>query len=625
MTDKATPKDTPMPDNKLVIAVVPTPQNPQCGEPLSLAFTVSNQGDTAFQVTKLTFTLDKGKFPENIANGFSNVVLKSPEGWDMPPPKDGFIFTATPKDTKHGKITSKGLEFLINNIIVNNQPGITTINIAQTLAPDNSHFEQSATLTKVLPPLAIYDLHATPNQSILYGSPAKIAWSASVGAVLSLNYNGKQIQHVKGDPSQPLPHNGSYQTDENLDQNTIFTLVATSSTNVSQTNQKTLQTTVSIQPPKIIAMDHSTSVAPDGRPKATIKWNCIGTTDTTLSDSAQNILQTVNSASGSDTLDIFVDTTYTISAKNPPTIDTTTGTLTVSPPAFDWVKVVPGPKKTDIRSPILSTHAGLVLFYGHGDNGYVNYVYTSEDGIKWDNANANWPTGDFGAATAVVHSADKTYLFCYLKSGGGITLFVSTDLQTWVELSGLPFKFVDSGVEHCVDDAGSIWVHSSKPEPQLWKLAASGDRWQKMEGKHPNFDLVRMEWFAGKLWIFGSNTVNFQDVRVQSTLDGVTWTQPKNLPTPFQVLSSSFAKHGDHLCTFLVQCGYNLQPAPFFVSRMDKDGNWTQDKPTPSLSLGHLRLAPYLASFSGTLFTTGNLELGPLELGPNDGVWAYRT
>jgi hypothetical protein len=612
-------------EDKLVMAMVPTPAHPQCGEPLSLAFTADYTGDVApLQVEELTFTLDKGKFPENLADEFSNVDLYAPKGWDMR--RNGSTFTVTPQAGTKGTIGTRGLEFAINNIIVNDEPGVTTVTIAQTVGPDKTRFEQAVTITKIFPQVAIYDMRAIPNQSIPYGSVATIKWLTSVGAVLTLEYNGKKIHHVKGKPKERLQHKGSYQTDDKLHQNTFFRLHADSAPNAVKSGRDTWQIVVPIQPPTV-TLSGSVTARAGKIPKATLKWNTLSATAATLVASPSLNPQSVDVPTDKTTRDILVETTYTLSATNPVTTDAAHATQKLTPPAFNWINVGPGPAPKAARCSLSSAHGGIVM--DTWDGGLKsNGIFMSPDGVNW--MACTMPDKIWWQNMQMTHDGHRTYIN---GRGGpvekGILFQSTTDFVTWTNLPLLPQRaprpedaYNYPSVPMCVDDQGAIWTFLPWPDQAVWKLPAGAENWVKI-GTAPGY-CTNLQWMDGKLWMIGHDGSADKIIPIYSlhSSDGITWTRIDGPNIGKGLVSIANAVHNGKICMLHIHTLDQWKPLPtaFALWRLDKNGVWTQDPAVAGVKQKFGINPTNVASIGDTLFTSGQGNFTP-----ESGIWARNT
>jgi hypothetical protein len=473
----------------------------------------------------LAFNFEKSKFPTGLFEDISNISLSAPpKGWEWTHDKS-LPFTATPKNDTAGKIGADSLEFEISGIIVNSEPGKTEIQMTQNIVGDPTPHITPAPLVKTYPELAIRDFQAEP-QSVDYGGKTTVKWQVSLGSVITLEYNGKKITHVKDQPSVLLPSTGSYDIDTPLSQSITFTLVA-----ASGKSEVSAQTEVSIAPPTV-----ALTVTDVGAPFAKLDWK------TTRNDkkpvltvtTGTNIQTKILDPSGTMTLPIVSKTTFEITAKNPATVLATTATHDFDPGQYKWAKVGRGPDPSAPATQIFSSHMGLVLvtssmpkefkkgdkfdehphlplpddprvdlrvpFFSNvkkidkwGPKYPYKALYLSQNGADWKVC-GDFPFVEHTGKITMAHGGGKTYLAMLggeAKFDGTIlgkpkeTLFyVTTDFVKWTPLPKIKTIF-NAPVPMCVDDNGALFAVSYVLTPiyehnfqSLQKFSPDDNKWQ---------------------------------------------------------------------------------------------------------------------------------------------------
>lgn len=605
-----------MTTGKLTMAMTATPTNPRCGETLSLAFTVTNATKYMIDVTSLKYTLQPGGLPLSLANNFNSVTIQCPKGWSAR--QNGGIFTMTPDTPADGKVGPTGLEFDINDITVNNSPGTSDVKMEQ-VGPDKTHYETPASLNKTWPPLAITAFYANPHNSVEYGGNPQLVWEASLGAVIALEYNGKVIRNVKNEPSQPLPSSGSYDIDDPLYQSTVFTLVAASGPGALENGQLTAQTTVSILPPSV-DLDGQVTPGTTAPPTADLTWTTTSATAATLTAAPGPGVQTAPLASTGDSFPLLVETDYTLSATNPATVAPTTSQTTLTPPPFDWVQVGPGPDPSPTyKQSLHETHADLAVLVRSDTS--AECLFLSPDGINWSPC-PSYPLAQSSNMVFMAHTDGATYLSGIASGGGKPAIYVTTDFATWTPVPLAADMLTGLAGAICVDDGGTLYAYMIL-SLQLWKLPAGAADWT-LVGPLDAYG-ANLQWMAGQLWTFSlnigegpTNTISC----MRSADGGATWTTTTGPQVGDGHCSMVNAVHNNEIC-MLYTNDINTPQAPqvpFQLLRVDQNGTFSLDPPTPGVCINPNTGAPSVASFGGTLFTSGQNAFTP-----NSGIWARNT
>jgi hypothetical protein len=609
-----------MSDTILKLAMTATPVSPQCGEALSLQFTATNETDDMITVESLTFSFEAGKFPTSLAHDFSNVSFTCRQtGWLMD--RSGSTFTATPANTQSGQVGPTGLEFDISNIIVNDQPGTTTVKMSKTIGPNKTYSKAAVDLTKTYPILNIRTFHAK-DSNILYNSAPELIWEASLGAAITLSSPNGTIAHVKDEPSTPLPSTGSYQLDTPLIQDTNFTLTANANALAVEQGQVTAQTYVSIKPPKA---QLNSKIIPDTKPpQVQLEWDIQGATTAQLAAVPKSTTTDIDAVHGIKNMPLVVETTFTVTAQNPVNRKSSSASTTVTPPSFEWANLDAWPADPHGSCNLFSTHAGLMMFVQ--SYGRANQLYASENGTYWEQAKTNLPLGDVLGA-CMTHNNDKTYISFYSATTKTNKVYFSTNLQDWSEIiypvDNSPYVAVSS---ICFDEAGNLWAFNGVVNPVIYKMpVGAAGTWQKIGDV--GFQVSsHIQCFAGRLWLLSGNDYDAAPLIIQSSPDGITWTNHIGPTVPPCGLSMSFAVYDDHLCLFCVQNRnadtptFNAEPVPFSLWRIDASGNWTQDTPVPDVMLKPYNTAPDVACSGGSLFAVGSGYTSP-----ESDIWVRNT
>lgn len=625
-----------MTEDKLVMALTATPENPHCGEPLSLAFTVDYTGDVAtLHVDELRLQVESGTLPDALCNGFTkDLDMKAPEGWTIRLQKDG-TFIIQPALNTPGFIGNEGLEFEINNLIVNDAPGVSTIKMVQYVGANNTRYEQTKNINKTFAPVAIYDLRPVPDAAIEYGASATLSWVASVGSILRLEYNGINITHPKDNTNDPLGVVSSYTIDEQFHQETLFTLYADPSPEAIHSNTDSRDQWVSILPPKV-SLDGSVSVKAGHVPEATLTWTTTSANKALMAAFPGGGLGTLDIDAQSFSRKILVDTTYKIKATNSATVDPAYATKALKPAKFDWVQIGEMPLNSNLETgTLMSVHSGIALFGWDAEANWPKHLYISPDGQAW--SEAVLPSRiNVLFSLCMVHDGLRTYVN---GSGGkykhGIIFQSTEDFVTWTDLPNIPQHdlghwdmYNEDNVPMCVDDDGALWAYMVWPDNQIWKLPAGASKWIKKGTVKPTRFSNNIQWMDGKLWIAGydGDVSHYYDPQCLyfslHSSDGETWTRVDGptLRRPGPV-SMSNAVHDGKICMFQTEDNTlpDPKPTPFALWRLDNKGVWKQDPPISGMSQIPTEIAG-VANIGDTLFTYGRNKFSP-----SSGIWARNT
>ncbi|WP_299297360.1 hypothetical protein [uncultured Tateyamaria sp.] len=609
-----------MTQQPLITALTALPAAPECGENLDLLFTLTNTTDALIDVTKVTFTLQVGMFPSDLATGFDGVELIAPTGWQLH--QNGGTFTVTPSASNTGAVGAAGLEFQILNIMVNDAPGQTSVTMVAAhkpithpnQPPDIAPCENTATLNKILPPLSLTDVYADPLPA-LYDGSTTIYWTGSSGAVIALDANGVTITHVKNDPSTPLPSAGSYALDE-VTQPTIVTVTATASATAATAAELQKQITVPIAPPTATL---TASVTPNANalPSATLNWTTTSANAATLTSTPPASTQTVSVGSSGMALPITGPTSFALTATNPVSATAATATQAVTPPSFTWVSAADGPVPLTEQVRLLETHAGLLLVTVGTDDVTTGSMWTSTDGLSWDQITTP-PAFDYQLPVYTAVNAGTTYLSVAPKGSAPSMIYSSTDLQTWTALPQASFFAAFAPPAITFDDTGTAWAFAPFSEQMIWSSTDLMQTWTQVP--QPNLPMgigTCLIFTAGKLWSLGRITFGDPVLDLYSSTDGVTWDSH---PPPTGVTGNASLHatvFNSEICFFVTQ-RHNPDPLPMAMWRIDASGTWTQDPAIP----GQTMLDPTgyglsLAQCNTALFTAGNGITAPKQ-----GIWA---
>ncbi|WP_299139560.1 hypothetical protein [uncultured Tateyamaria sp.] len=605
MTDKA----------PLILAVVTNANHAECGQTLSLSFTATNATNDMITTASLKITLPMGTFPPDLATGYDNVTVKCPPGWQMR--RNGGAFTMTPVNTAAGQVGPKGLEFDIKNITVNDEPGTSTLQMVQTIGPDNQEYKSHADITKVWPTLAIYAFDAPPG-AVVYGGSPLVSWEASLGSVIALSYNGKVIRHVQNDPSTPLPPVGSFQIQDPLYQLTPFNLTAEPGPGALGALPVSAQINVSIIPPSV-TLDAPVTSSADGPPVAHPNWTSSSATDVTLQTTPGPAPHAVPTTGNSD-VPFVVPTTLTLLATNPATVHPSDARTTIDVPAVEWVPVSDGPIPMDHQSYLVETHAGIALV-DMGKDDAPGGLWISANGLDWSQV-TTLPPLQFDAPLFTTTTQTETFLSATTSLRNGIILR-SSDLVTWTEMPQ-PLEnaaLVASPILATAD--GKLRAYANNGAAfSLFEWTANGQGGWEPQGicNLPTALTFNLTAMAGKLWSISSISPGYPEPRVYWSTDGLAWTA---CPIPDAVnqqhCSLNAAVFGGKICTFVTP-RHGAPEMPMALWRIDDTGGWIQDSPTPGQTMPFTGNLTSVAAWAGTLFTCGNINFSP-----RGGIWARTT
>jgi hypothetical protein len=607
----STPPENNMTDNFLELDVTALPASPQCGQKLDLLFTAANGTDDYITVDTLTFTLPKGKFPTNLADGYSNVDVVTPKGWAMV--GNGGVFTATPITIKDGKVGPKGLEFQILNIVVNAEPGRTSLTMSQVVEPNKATQSQSQKFNKILPPLTLYSIKADPLPA-LYAGTTTISWEASVGAVIVLDANGVKINHVKGEPGTPLPNSGSYRLDDVIEQ-TVVTVTANAGASADSNAQTQLQTTVSIAPPTA-TLTANVAPAVGALPNATLNWATTSANNTYMTTSPPGFFPTT-AINGTLNTPIVIPTEYFITATNPVVAANAAASASVTLPVFDWVPVGPGPVPATSKAYVLETFAGLAMVEPSNDGAF----WVSYDGLNWSNV----PSMPKISYTFPIYGANHSGTF-FLSAGtpevGGSALYSTSNFDTWTKLSDLPLPYA-LPPPITFDDAGNAWALPTQDfRNTIWKSTDQMQSWTAVGTPNLRVSMCTcFKFMGGKLWSIGYLVAGGGAIDCYSSVDGLNWTQhatPAGLSGWPSLTATVFE---DKICLFVTPT-LGHKATPMTLWRIDANGTWTQDPITAGQSNqpNNNDYPASVAKIGGTMFTMGNGFFTP-----TGGIWARNT
>jgi len=600
----------------LTLAIVTKPAHPECGQALTVSFTATNTTNDMITVASLKLTLAMGTFPSDLADGFDNVTVTCPPGWQSH--RNGGAFTMTPLTAAAAQIGPKGLEFDLQNITVNDQPGTTTIAMTQTTGATHTEHTSHTDMTKVWPALAIYAFQAQP-PAVIYGASPLIAWEASLGSVITLSYNGKVIRHVKDDPTTPLPPAGSYQIDDPLYQLTPFNLSADPGPGALNALPVSAQINVSIVPPSV-TLDATVTTATDGPPVAQATWTTTSATDATLAAVPGPAASTV-ALTGKQDVPFVVPTTLTLTATNPATVHPGSATASVDVPPIDWVPVGDGPVPMDHPCYLVQTHAGIALV-DQGKDGGPGGFWISGNGLDWTQV-TTLPPLMFKAPLFTTTTQTETFLSASTGFGKGI-LLRSSDLVTWTEmpqpysnkpLYASPILAQADGTLSVYGVNGGVyvlWHWNPDPDAQGWALVDLCNL--------PATLTINLTAMGGRLWSISAIPMGYPQPQVHWSTDGLNWTA---CPVPDAVsqqhCSLTTAVFDGKICTFVTP-RQNTPDVPMAMWRIDDTGTWTQDSPTPGQRLPFTGNLTSVVEWAGTLFTCGNASFSP-----RGGIWARTT
>ncbi|HEX8494990.1 MAG TPA: phage tail protein [Pyrinomonadaceae bacterium] len=218
-------------DKVLTYAVSSNPDplqaSPQTGDPslATLMIVVSNQTSSLIDCQSISFGFLQGTDAKDLFSDSTGIGTTAPTGWTIK--QNGSLFTATP-DISPAPIGKDGLVFMLSNIKVNQQPGMTDMMVTEVTVSNTGTL--ACPLAKFPQKFKVGQLTAYP-PTISAGESTTLSWSGTSGATYALQYLNKDgntvtITHVKGEPNQPLPSTGNYTIDD-VEQSTTFYLLVT--------------------------------------------------------------------------------------------------------------------------------------------------------------------------------------------------------------------------------------------------------------------------------------------------------------------------------------------------------------------------------------------------------------
>lgn len=274
----------------LSYALVTSPQPLVAGESGEISIIASNNIGDFVRIGQISVTLPgPGDAAEDLSNQSGSFSTSVPAGWlDATDQTHPYTIIFKPDTaTNTVRVGIDGLEFQIEGIDVNAQPGIVNLTISEThYEGDNSKAPQIGTTvlscTKADAEFSLGPLVANP-PTLETGESTVLEWSATGAASYTLE-PAALISVPEGGLAPGVPVNSAP-----LSSNTVFTLTATSSTSGSYLDAR--QAYVSVALPEVTRFAASaTSVAPGH--SITLSWSTQNATSVVLYANSVAIAQT---------------------------------------------------------------------------------------------------------------------------------------------------------------------------------------------------------------------------------------------------------------------------------------------------------------------------------------------
>ncbi|KNG92097.1 hypothetical protein [Pseudaestuariivita atlantica] len=357
---------------QLTYAIATTPVAPQCGEPLAVVITASNESRRAITLRQIEVQFAIGTYAKDLATGFEETSEHAPDGWTIG--TDGGVYTFTPPG---GSITVKGggLEFRISGIPVNDEAGSTPVTLMETT--DGDPASQVWTLNKLEAQASLAKVYIDP-PTVPYGGSATLYWTASPGSTVTVSYDGVTYASVRDDPETPLPAVGNWRI-ENITVREVQVTVKAVAQGDTGSQPSFEYPVVGVARPSFPSL----TITPD----MNSGWSRI---DATVDSATAHWFDTPAGrlTAGKDELQFWtLDATQTVTAHatNPVFTKPTTQSAQIHRPRQGWTALADAPR---IDNPAITVMDDQLVIYPEigGSNSATEVglqIFTSRDGATW--------------------------------------------------------------------------------------------------------------------------------------------------------------------------------------------------------------------------------------------------
>ena len=207
-------------------AVTPRPSPLEVNSVTDFTIVASTAHPKGDKIAKVDVYPLVGAYAQDLTRDITSITPVAPPGWTARVADGGFSFRTV--DASGHDIDLDPVTFVLRGCHVNGAVGRTVLDLEETTFAQNGERQLNQTklrLDKAPETVKVRDLRLSP-ASVASSGPTTVTWDATDGATIVIDYDGKQITHVKDDPDTPLPSAGSYVTDV-FEKNTIISMTAT--------------------------------------------------------------------------------------------------------------------------------------------------------------------------------------------------------------------------------------------------------------------------------------------------------------------------------------------------------------------------------------------------------------
>ncbi|WP_415401128.1 hypothetical protein [Tateyamaria sp. SN3-11] len=469
------------------LSTIPNPI--QADRSASISISVTNPTNAAIDLQELKINLQNGRFPQDLSDGFSNVVTKASPGWTFGPSSSPGIFTVKPQTPQDGNITANSVVFVISSIPVNDQPGgPVPFVLTETTGPNGRIGKLTVGVNKAPPDFFLENVYGTPNL-IDYDGSGTVHWKATPGATITLDFDGQVHRHVKGQPGDPLPATGSYSFDNLTTDKTVTVIANNPGSGSPRTLRKQVQLQLSVA--RIETLTATVSATPGTLPHVDIDWSAASATSATLSNSLAAVYRFVDPHSGTFQTPIAVQTDFTLSAENPAYPAPSHATVTATPPAMGWTKVNGGPSEPHfvqaMPNGLLSISVVSAAFSENGMD-WIDVAFPiAQIGGQSGNPpqQLEQPIGTTARNNAAITMTRNIAVTGPAPHARQIMLTSSTDLETWTQPPTAPWAtsiFPDASI--VTAPTGDVFVFgATSTQNEVWCSKDGLKTWTKLASK----------------------------------------------------------------------------------------------------------------------------------------------
>ncbi len=261
----------------LEYAILTTPDPVSIKQTLQLTLSVSNPGSKPVDCASITVLLPgPSESAQELTNSFTDIGVQVPQGNNNNPlwtsSQNGGAFTLTPLTKAAGQIGANGIDFIFDNILVNDSVGVCSIaiteNSSSTSQPAGYHIVPPKKISKWPAQFSISTPTANPLE-VAYGGATEVSWAVNgAGVTTKLIYD----KDGRGDVTYSVANIGSTRVENITNPRGIIILtVQASMVPPGQSSPMIFQrqTTVEVTKPKPTIKSFT---AAWDRPKLKIDW-----------------------------------------------------------------------------------------------------------------------------------------------------------------------------------------------------------------------------------------------------------------------------------------------------------------------------------------------------------------